>query len=131
MGMKTILTLIAITGTLFIGLLILSRDATPLPFQEQHDLLRGSWILKDVPGADPSFFIANSFADGRYTISGSLKMSDRGTYRITQVFPDGTFEIELTSSRYGFVVTTEVEPLDVPDYIKLDHQRFQRGPLPD
>ncbi|MEK7620465.1 MAG: hypothetical protein AAB413_04495 [Patescibacteria group bacterium] len=108
-----------------------SSESQPVDFPEQHDALRGTWILTDVPGADPSFFLRNTFSNGKYTIETSIPNTDRGEYRVTTIHADGTFEIELTSSRYGFIVNMDIEPLEDLDRIKLDHQTFMRQEVGD
>lgn len=104
-----------------------SKPSSPMPFQEQHDALRGVWIRDQVKDADPSFYVRHLFANGRYATTSSIPFKDRGTYRVIEVHPDGTFKIEMTSSRYGFTVTMDIEPIpDDPDHIKLDHQTSRR-----
>jgi len=112
------------------GCLETLRPDVPIEFIQQHAALQGTWVLGPVEGGSPDFYILHSFQQGRYETRDWLGTYDRGKYRILSAEEDGEFEIEMTSSRYGFTVTMDVQPQADPTLIKLDHQLFRKSASP-
>ncbi|GEM_PF-6361743 len=123
---KIIPLIVLVVWVLASAYLAAQRPDAPTEFVQEHAALQGTWVLDNVQGANPDFYILHGFEDGRYVTSGSISSDDKGLYRIVSIGENGEFEIEMTSSLYGFTVDMNVRPQADRTLIKLDHQSFRR-----
>ncbi len=97
-------------------------------FAEQHEMIKGTWVLEDVPGTSEGFHMLHAFDYGLTYTGGTFdeKKKGKGDYEIVEVREDGSMSITIKSDWYGFTSDMNIEPTENPDELKIYHQTYKK-----